>query len=216
MRALGHEYAAVRYRDRVAGKAESAPWRIVGAADSTLLTYEPSAPTGAPTRLALGEVARFNADEPFIVHSQDARHPFFLAGEMTGGDDASEQGDPESVLTVPPDQYLPSYVLFTDPTYPNTSLVVVRKKNASGTFEDVTLDCTGVLTEWQDIGTSAYQFRRVDLVKDEINQGACSSERHEIHSQAPFTVTVWGWANYSSYAYPAGAGGKAVNSVVVR
>ncbi len=216
LRALGHEYAAVRYGDRVAGKPESIPWRVVGAVNGTVLTYEPAAPPDAPTTLALGQTATFKAEAAFVVRSQDADHPFYLSGHMEGGEDANMLGDPESVTAIPPDQYLPSYVLFTDPTYPNTSLVVVRKKNAAGSFEDVTLDCTGVLKEWQDIGTSAYQFRRVDLVKDEINQGACSSGRHEIHSSTPFTVTVWGWANYSSYAYPAGASGKAVNSVVVR
>ena len=50
VRALGHEYVAVRYRGR-GGQDESVPWRLVGAVDGTALTWEPKAPAGAPTRL---------------------------------------------------------------------------------------------------------------------------------------------------------------------
>ncbi|NOT29778.1 MAG: hypothetical protein HOP15_04930, partial [Planctomycetes bacterium] len=42
---------------------------------------------------------------------------------------------------IPPQQYLRSYVFFTDPTYSETNLVVVRAKTPNG-FADVSLDCT--------------------------------------------------------------------------
>ena len=35
LEALGHEYAAVRYRDRMPNVPESPPWQLVGAADGT-------------------------------------------------------------------------------------------------------------------------------------------------------------------------------------
>jgi hypothetical protein len=230
VRSLGSEYVAVRYRNRFDDIEETPPWRIVGAVDGTTLTYEPSAPAGAPTSLALGQVAEFNAAGPFIVKSQDAKHPFYVSAHMTGcatlGRPADCRGDPEFVNVIPSEQYLPSYVFFTDPTYPETDLVVVRAKS-NGAFADVKLDCLGgPLTGWQPIGTSgAFEYTRFDLVRGNFEkQGNCDNGRHEMTSTGPFGLTVWGWGSAASagigsqavsYAYPAGASVKAVNTVVV-
>ena len=99
------------------------------------------------------------------MSSQDASHPFYFAQYMTGGAPFSGIGDPDYVNVVSPSQYLPRYTFFTDPTYPETNLVVVRMLDkASGQFPNVTLDCSGVLTGWQAVGSSGqYQFTRVDL-----------------------------------------------------
>ena len=60
---------------------------------------------------------------------------------MTGSErvpGANGLGDPDFVVVVPPEQYLDRYVFFTDPTYPETNLVVVRKRDGAGVFHDVT------------------------------------------------------------------------------
>jgi hypothetical protein len=57
-------------RGRTKMPKESVPYRFVGLADGTDLSYEPAAPTGAPTTLALGEVATVDTAEPFVVRSQ--------------------------------------------------------------------------------------------------------------------------------------------------
>ncbi len=222
VRALGHEYAAVRYRGRSGGVNESVPWRLVGAVDGTTLTYTPAAPSGAPTTLSQGQLAMFDSTGPFIVASQDQNHPFYASAHMTGGSNFNGEGDPEFVNIIPTDQYLSSYTFFTDPTYPETNLVIVRAKGSAG-FEDVNLDCVGVLGNWLPIGN--YEYTRTDLVTGNF-QGVngCANGSHFISSKAPFGVTVWGWGSaasapfvstYVSYAYPAGAGVKAVNSTVV-
>src|SRR5262249_35728938 len=77
-KALGSEYAAVRHQDR-GMQPEAPPWRIVGAVDGTTLTWEASAPMGAPMTANLGEVYEFAAEGPFVVKSQDKDHPFYLA-----------------------------------------------------------------------------------------------------------------------------------------
>jgi hypothetical protein len=110
--------------------------------------------------------------------------------------------------------YLPP--VYTDPTYANTSLVVVREKGPSGAFSDVTLDCAGALAGWQPVGCSGvYEFLRFDLVSAGQAQGSCDNGRHAIDSAAPFAVTVWAWVNYSSYAYPAGASVQSINTIVL-
>lgn len=224
VRALGNEYVGVRYRDRAAMPGEDTPpWRLVGAVDGTQLTWIPAPPAGAPTTLNLGDVAEFAATGPFVVRSQDDMHPFYLAQYMTGANYYGE-GDPEWVNVIPIAQYLTDYVLFTDPTYSETELVVTRRRSQiDGTFADVILDCAGVLAGWEAIGD--YEFMRIDLVTgDFMNVGACSNGLHVMGSDVPFGVTVWGWGSYAatayqtsyvSYAYPAGASVQAINEVVV-
>ncbi|HEY8041784.1 MAG TPA: IgGFc-binding protein [Polyangiaceae bacterium] len=242
VRALGSEYAGVRYRNRYAGNEEAPPWRIIGAAKGTVLSWEPVPPGGAPTTLGLGQVAEFSTNGPFVVRSQDANHPFYVAAYMTGaaqfdpsqqsssgGGAADGRGDAEFVNVIPPGEFLQSYVFFTDPTYPETDLVIVRTRGKSG-FADVTLDCAGKLSGWQPVGTSgAYEYTRFDLVTGNFQgTGTCNNGRHEIKSDVPFGVTVWGWGSgatgqqgqgfytqYVSYAYPAGAGVAPINTVVV-
>ncbi len=85
VKALGSEYVAVRYRGRAGGTNEAVPWRLVGAVNGTTLTWTPAAPPGAPTSINLGDTAEFTTPGPFIVQSQDASHPFYFSGYMTGG-----------------------------------------------------------------------------------------------------------------------------------
>lgn len=241
VRALGSEYAAVRYRNRYDGIEEEPPWRIIGAVNGTALTYDPAPPAGAPLSINLGQVIDFHATGQFVVRSQDAEHPFYMSAHMTGAalydpeqqmpptGPADGRGDAEFVNIVPPAEYLDKYVFFTDPTYSETNLVLVRVKGPEG-FADVTLDCLGIVEGWQPLGAAGkYQYARVDLVRHNFQpQGNCNNGRHEISSKQPFGLTVWGWGSaetgvlgkgfytqYVSYAYPAGAGVAPINTVEV-
>jgi hypothetical protein len=221
VKALGSEYAAVRYRGRGAmGDTEAPPWRLVGAVKGTTLKWSPQAPPGAPTTLDFGQVAEFPSTGDFVVASQDLDHPFYLGAYMTGSEPFNGEGGPEWVNVIPPSQFLNHYVLFTDPTYPETSLVVVRTPSqVDQKFAEVSLGCAGVLTGWKPVG--AYEYTRVDLVTgDFMSVGTCTNGRQEMTSTLPFGVTVWGWGNTQqtkrvSYAYPAGAGFQPINKVVV-
>ena len=223
VRALGHAYAAVRYRDRVANKPESPPWRLVGAAKDTQLIWTPARPAGAPTTLTLGQVADFNAAGPFHVRSQDEDHPFYAAAYMTGGQPFGGAGDPEWVNLIPPAQFQRRYIFFTDPTYPETELVVVRREE-DGEFADVDLDCTGPLVAWKPLA-DGIEWTRVQLVTGNFSKvGKCANGRREITSSKPFGVTVWGWGSaasglvytkFVSYAYPAGATIRSINTVQI-
>jgi len=217
--ALGSEYVAARPRDRVSGLVEAPPWRILGAVNGTLLSYEPSAPQGAPTTLKQGELATFYSAQPFVVKAQDRDHPFYMSshmGSMEFGGVDHKTGDPEFVNTVPAEQYLTSYIFMTDPTIANTHLVLVRVLPKDGKFRDVTLDCLGVVHGWMPVGTSGkYEVARVDLLTNSAPNGACNNGRHEIASETTFGLTVWGWDDFVSYAYPGGMSVLPINSVVV-
>ncbi|MFT3769138.1 MAG: IgGFc-binding protein [Minicystis sp.] len=225
VRALGNEYVGVRYRGRMGGAETSVPWRLVGAVNGTNLTWEPSTPPGAPKSIGLGDVIEFLSPGPFVVKSQDTEHPFYIGGYMTGGQPFNGEGDPDWVNVIPPQQYLNHYVLFTDPTYPETNLVLVRTPSkVDGSFAEVMLSCAGgtmakAVDGWTKIGN--YEYTRVDLVTGNFTSvDGCSNGRQEIQSSLPFGVTVWGWGatqqtQYVSYAYPAGAGFQPINTVVV-
>jgi hypothetical protein len=231
VRAMGNHYAAVRYRNRFTGQEETVPWRMVGGVDGTTLTYLPSTPTGAPTTLALGQVAEFDAPGPFVVASQDAAHPFYMSAHMTGCTQVSTsdddcRGDPEFVNIVPPEQYLSSYTFFTDPTYPETDLVLTRAKQ-NNAFADVTIDCVGTVTGWQPIDTAdTIEYTRVDLVTGDFQGvGNCNNGLHIANSSQPFGLVVWGWGSGAtglfnstavSYAYPAGANIQHINNIVIQ
>ncbi len=214
VQALGSEYVAVRYRNRGTTE-ETPPWRIVGAVDGTVLTYDPAAPAGAPTRISSQQMVEFDASGPFVVRSQDASHPFYLASYMTGGAPFDNgDGDPEFINVVPPLQYLPRYTFFTDPTYPETNLVLVRVRDAAtGLMPTVTLDCAGTVGGWTPVGTTGtYEMTRVDLSTSNFQGvGMCDNGVHTIEAkidvtldgQPPpvpmFGVTIWGWGSSATW-----------------
>ena len=194
VRALGHEYVAVRYRGRAGGQDESVPWRIVGAVDGTMLRWEPKAPAGAPTALGLGDVVEIRAPGPFVVESQGRRSPVLPRRlhdrrRPAGRRPVRRRGRSGLGYVIAPAQYLDHYVLFTDPSYSETNLVLVRAPSlVDGSFADVMLSCAGAsgpqkVTGWTPIG--AYEYTRVDLVTGAFQSvGGCSNGRQEILERA--------------------------------
>jgi hypothetical protein len=218
----GSEYVGVGYRPRLGNEHELVGYRIVAARDGTQLDYDPAPPAGAPITMSAGEVAFFSqgTSDPFVVRTQDPNHPIYVGMYMSGcvqgfsgpsGGDSTfiDHGDPEFVNVVPAGQYLNAYSFFADPTYRDTSLVVVRSKTR-GTFHDVSLECAGTVTNFKPIGERGeYEFARVDLgTKGKPGQasdaGVCQAGLHRMRSEGAFTATLWGWDKAASYAYPGG------------
>jgi hypothetical protein len=199
---------------------EQVPYTIIGAVDGTELTYEPSRPLNAPETLRMGQSVSFITDQLFVVKSQDSKHPFHVNVYMTGstyngGPDALTPGDPDFVNVQAADQYLDRYVFFTDFTYPETTLTVVRRKTANG-FVPVELECAGPITNFAPLGSSGlYEYAWVKLTSNFLPQkfanGECSYGRQEAHSTGPFAVTVWGMGDAASYGYVGGTGLRPIN-----
>ncbi len=217
VQSLGSEYVAVMHKPRL---DEPSIWRVIGVVDDTELTY--SIDVGGPATISRGDALEFVTGEPFIVHSQDEEHPFVLANLMSGSQwqpGLSGYGDADFVISVPPQQYLQRYVFFTDPTYPETSLVLVRRP-LGGAFQDVELDCLGTVGGWQALGE--YEWTRVDLSTGDFQPvGGCSTGRHELTSAGAVGLWVWGWGTpltssftqNVSYGYPGGMNIVPINEV---
>jgi hypothetical protein len=224
--ALGQAYAIAPFATRRADlQDESIPYRIVGAVDGTSLVFDPPI-AGAPSSLASGQKADFEAIGPFHVTSQDKNHPFFVAQNMPGGlvtggsrpgwtVDIGNNGlgDEEFLAVLPPQQWQSKYVFFTDPTYGTTNIVVTRMAGKNG-FDDVTVDCLGTISGWKPIGGNGqYQFTNVDMLRG--GNGACKNGQHTAESKGRFGLVVWGLDTWSSYGYPAGGSVAPINDVVV-
>jgi len=226
----GSEYVGVGYRPRVGNESERMPYRIMAARDGTKLDYDPAVPLGAPLELRAGEMVTFSArvGEAFVVRSQDADHPIYLSAHMTSclsdlhGEtrDFGGLGDPEFVNVVPAGQYLTSASFFADPTYADTSLVIVRAKT-DGEFKDVTLACLGgPVPDFQPVGTRGeFEFTRVSISKRRMpgvktaDGKECTYGAHHLRSEGAFTATLWGIDNAASYAYPSGTATRKLVSV---
>jgi hypothetical protein len=220
----GTKYALVPFKPRIdsfsSAAREQVPYTIVSAADGTVLTYEPSRPLGAPEKLDAAQSASFITDQLLVVQSQDSKHPFHASVYMTGskyggGSGGLVTGDPDYVNVPPADQFLDRYVFFTDYTYPDTRLTVVRRKTAKG-FLPVELDCAGPLEGFAPLGTSGeFEYAWVALTNGYVPQkfakGECGYGRQGAHSDGPFAVTVWGMAQDSSYGYVGGTGLRPIN-----
>lgn len=222
----GSEYALVPFAPRiesVTGKArETVAWTFVGAVDGTELTYEPAKPAGAPDTLSAGRPVYFMTDEIVTVRSQDAKHPFYAAVQMTGSSFAGgapgggmTKGDPDFVNMVPTDQYLDRYVFFADYTFPETILTVVRRKT-NGAFAPVELECGGEIGGFVPLGSSGeYEYAWVRLTAasrpQKLAKGECGYGRHVARSDGPFSITVWGMGQDASYGYAGGMGSRPIN-----
>jgi hypothetical protein len=218
--ALGSEYVGVMHKPR---QGEPSIWRIIGAVDGTVLSWDHA--VGGPAVLDAGQIAEFTTPDAFVVSSQDVDHPFLLMNYMSGSQwnqlaNQGGYGDPEFAISVPVDQYLRRYVFFADPTYPETALTIVRRRH-NGSFRDVELDCVGVVGGWQAIGPDS-EWTRVQLISGNfVNVGNCSTGSHEIHSDGPFGLWVWGWGSPQtqtftsnvSYGYPGGMNVATINDV---
>jgi hypothetical protein len=220
----GNAYALVPYRPRieaVTGTArESVLWSFVGAVDGTVLAYSPTKPPGAPERLDAGQVVAFQTDTVATVTSQDSKHPFhaavYMSGSTNGGgspNGGKTIGDPDFVNLVPSEQFLDRYVFFTDYTFPETSLTVVRRKTG-GNFKPVRLECAGELGDWQTINDE-FEFTWVRLtsgaIPQKVGSGVCGYGRQEAVSDGPFSVHVWGMGKDTSYGYAGGMGARPIN-----
>jgi hypothetical protein len=221
----GTEYAVVPYRPRLdsfsSGAREQVPYTIVGGANGTVLTYDPSRPLNAPETLNAGQSVSFMTDQIFVVKSQDSKHPFYVSVYMTGAEfggglkGIETLGDPDYVNVPPAGQYLDRYVFFTDFTYQETSLTVVRRKTETG-FMPVELECAGEITNFQPLDSKGeYEFAWVELTRGFVPQkfakGVCGYGRQEAHSDGPFSVTVWGVDLFASYGYVGGTGLRPIN-----
>jgi hypothetical protein len=193
------------------GSEDQAGWQIVAAADMTMITVEGAA-FSVPT-LNAGDRFEIVLSGPneaaFIIQSQDAQHPFYLASYMSNGSQQSN-GGPEWVTVSSPQHYLNRYVLQTNPGAPEKHLLLVRPR-PNGEFPpvDLEVECFGFTGLWKDFSSNKYQYKRLTI--DSGANGICTSECCVkpialTSTFWPFSVTLWEMGPGAAFASSGGVG----------
>jgi hypothetical protein len=168
--------------------------RLYGHVDGTNLTYQGTAPTGAPTVINAGDVVDLGivmadfgvtGDQPFMVGL------FSLGGARA--DPVSSEGDPAQSFASSVEQYRKEYVFLAPDDFLESWADVIAPTGAN-----VTMDGAPVTVTATPIGASGFGIIRIPLTAG--NDGA-----HILKADQPVGIQVIGYGLYSSYQYPGGS-----------
>ncbi|MBV1857415.1 MAG: IgGFc-binding protein [Nannocystaceae bacterium] len=184
------------------GGDDPALYRITGSFNGTQLLYCPAKPDGAPTQIDAGETLEFQTDDPFTIASADPEHAFGLAqfllsNQLLPGEGV---GDP-AMMVVPSALQFESRLAFVVPAgYIETHISVVAQGSGTVTLNgddipDKSFTPLGVL--------DGEPFRYAQLPVDE--------GQHIIEARGRVGVSVFGYDEAVSFAYPGGAGLRVVS-----
>ena len=164
--------------------------RVVATQPATTIAYDPPQ-AGAPTSIALagGWFEIESTAEDFRI---SANQPILVVQTMEGQEAGGNAGDPAMTLAVPEAQYRTSYLFHAPTNYDHSYANIVAP-----TGETVTLDGQ-IVAGMIPIGNTGYSVARVSL----SNEG---NGNHTATGTAPFGISVYGYGQYTSYWYPAGA-----------
>jgi hypothetical protein len=163
-------------------------FRFLAVEDSTTVSVNGGAVAVLNRGQMYGDVyygpAHITADKPILVtqyaNSADFDPP---PGSFT-------QGDPFMVVIPHTGQYVTSYMICA-PTndFPDNYINVVIPEGATNTL---TVDGAAPAVSFTVIGTSGYAGAQIPI----------SPGPHVVTAGAPFSLIVYGWAEYDSYGYP--------------
>ena len=225
VKALGNEYVGVMYRPRVPG--DKAIWRLVGAVDGTQLTYSrPRPPARRPrSRGADGRLhdrPALRGEEPghdaplHALHLHERRqldaalqHQRLRRSRLRAS--ACRRSSTSS-----------NYVFFTDPTYPETNLVVVRAPDAGQRVRRRHARLRRPAHRLAAVGS--YQWTRVDLETRLQRRQRLLQRPPRDDEQGPVRPLGVGLGHARrpaphpanvSYGYPGGMNVEPINPVVI-
>jgi len=167
--------------------------RFFGNFDGTALTYQGSAPAGAPTALRAGEVVEIGPlTEAFSVSADKS---FSVVSIMLGGtkqDPGGTRGDPSITTEITPEQFRTQYTFLAPLTYLENYADILIPTGASVKLDGA--DLTGAPepiagTEWT-------------LVREPL--GAGQDGAHRLEATAKVGLQVMGFGLATSYCYPGG------------
>lgn len=171
--------------------------RFYGNVDGTTLSYEGTAPAGAPTSINAGDVVELSASTGSfkVIGSQSfAVGSFMLGGALQGSGSCPDypcSGDPAFSMMVTPEQFRNTYT-FLAPTDYDANFADVLIPDAA---TEVTID--GVAVTASEVVAPGWKIARVPL------DGATGGS-HTLVANAPVGLQVMGFGHATSYYYPGG------------
>jgi hypothetical protein len=173
--------------------------RIVAAAGGVALTYDPPQPT-APTMIANpGDFVEIdNTTASFqITGSGKILVAQYMEGQAAGGN----TGDPSMFLAVPIEQFRTTYMFHAPTNYDANFVDITAPMGAL-----VTLDGAPI-PPLTPIGGTGYGLARIFP----LTNGPGGDGNHSMQGSQAFGITVYGYGQYTSYAYP---GGLDLNTII--
>jgi hypothetical protein len=199
--AWGSRYAVAPPASPEGDGDDEAVYRITGAFDGTELHYCPSRPGEAPLTLDARETVEFATDQPFTVRAVDPDHAFavtqFLQSFQALGDE--RPGDPAMLVVPAATQFERRFVFVVPAGYVENRVTVVARGEAGV----VRLDGTAIET-WNDLGVlDGLHHRYAQLPVDE--------GQHVVEAETEVALSVFGYDDAVSFAYPGGAGLRVIS-----
>lgn len=186
----GDEYVmtALSHPDR--NQPADSMFRVVALNDNTTVSFDPA--VSSTITLDRGENVEFTTGEDFVVSGSNkiAVYQYMQSCTAIGTANTSYNGDPSMGSGIPQRQARPSYVFLVPDTYEQNWANVVAEVGT-----DVLLDGASV-TLSGEVGSSGYQSGRVQV--------SAGSHLLESADGSNITVTVYGYADFTSYLYPGG------------
>jgi len=187
--AWGVRYFVAKFEPR---GEEKDIYRIIADEDGTEVETDPRIP-GFPVTLEGGDFVQFEASSAFEVEaSAPVAVVQYMAGSKYTGDVVSGIGDPAMLVVVPEVQFVDEFIFLTPEGYLQDWITIVASRG-----EGVTLDDEAIADdEWSAFPSGDMRWARV-----EVEPGV-----HHLQSNSPMGLTVYGYDDDVSYAYPGGAG----------
>ncbi len=163
-------------------------YRVMALLDSTTVDFDPA--VASPTTLSAGQYMEFTTDQDFIVNASSRVYVWQgIHGSEANG--SQTDGDPAMGSGIPQIQWRERYDFLVPDSYEGNFVNVVAP-----TGTGVELDGSPV-SGWYPIGSSAdFSVARVAL--------APGSHQIESPSGVGFSITAYGYADFTSYLYPGG------------
>jgi hypothetical protein len=173
------------------GRPTESVYHVLALHSGTEITFSPSS-VHAPITLSGGDFLPVSTSQDFVVEASDkiAVYQYMESCSALGTDYGSLDGDPSMGSGVPMSQARASYVFLVPDTYQQNWVNVVAEVGS-----DVELDGSPV-PAGREIASSGYWAARVSL--------GAGSHHLESTDGTHIAVTVYGYADYTSYLYPGG------------
>jgi hypothetical protein len=172
------------------GMAAPTMYRVVALNDGTDVTFDPA--VTAPVTLDAGQIVEFATTDNFLVQATGpiSAYQYMESCTALGTAYGSLDGDPSMGSGIPLRQARTSYVFLVPDTYQQNWVNVVAEGDAG-----VELDGEEI-ARGDAVGSSPYWSARVSV--------GAGSHRIVTTDGSRFTITVYGYADYTSYLYPGG------------
>ena len=204
--ALGWQFTVNRspVRSTDPGYVEPDLYRILGTVDGTVVTTNLPPPNDRITVNA-GRQKTFHAYRGFTAKAEGGAIVLAQVLISQGYIPQGGTGDPDLVVFPPAEQQRDHYLFLVPPTWEQNYMALAVPEGATVSVDGLGLDLMAGCTPGEIGELEGTMFRQVTCAVDEGS--------HRVESDRPLGLTVYGYYNVGSYAYPGGSDLEVINPV---